>query len=434
MKEEIKVGFFVLAGIVFLATAIFLLGDFSFKKHYNIDVVFKEVAGLADKSNVRLNGVEVGKVKKVYIDQDKVVVKISIESGVIIYKNSKFSIGSTSIIGSKFLQIDQGSADSGVLANGEIVYGENSLSMEKAITQAIGNLENFMSSVNKNGEFGKNLNDVVLNVKNLTATLNEMISVSQPHIENSMARMEDVLNNLKSLTDRLDKLTDKIDKGEGTIGALISDKNTKEDVKAAISNIKDSTDSLRKYLNKTSKIRTYWMWDTRYEPVSEYNMNSVGVKLYTSENKYYYAGISNFFNIKNQDRGITYEEKNRVDAYMGWEWKKADFYIGALMSNAGAGIIYRPFYYDHILGKFSFLFEGNDFARNRVIKGRKFNNPRYDVGLNYKVNSNLETGIRVSDIVEVKRFSYSAKILFEDKDLAYLFGFLGGSGSAMAIK
>lgn len=431
MKDETKVGLFVLSGLLFLATGIFLLGDFSFKSHYLFTVKFKDISGLADKSNIKLSGVEVGKVKEIYMDKDQVAVVLSVRRGVEIYRNSKFMIGATSIIGSKFLQIDQGDPQSGTIKEGETVYGENIISLDKAIINAVSDLQDFMKGLNNKGEFTRNLNEAVANLRDISADLSELVSVSKPSVEKTAARMDEITAKINSILEKTDALMARIEKGEGPLGTLISDNKSKEEIKQTINNIKEASDSIKTMMGKASRIKTYWYWDTRYEPLSKYNMNSAGVRIYTGKDKYYYGGMSNFFNIKNADRGISYEEKNTVDAYMGWDKKQADVYVGAIRGNAGAGIRYRPFYKDPLWGRISLLGEGNDFSRNRVIKGRKFNTPRYDVGFDFKLNKNAQVGMRISDIMEVKRVNYTAKILFEDKDLAYLFGLAGGSSMAL---
>ena len=95
MNGETKVGLFVLIGGVLFGTAIFLLGDYSFQKYYTISAEFIDVAGLPDKSTVKLSGVEVGKIKKIYLKNDKVVVQLAIRDGVKIYRDSRFLVGSS---------------------------------------------------------------------------------------------------------------------------------------------------------------------------------------------------------------------------------------------------------------------------------------------------------------------------------------------------
>ncbi|OGF12728.1 MAG: hypothetical protein A2024_07925 [Candidatus Edwardsbacteria bacterium GWF2_54_11] len=67
--------------------------------------------------------------------------------------------------------------------------------------------------------------------------------------------------------------------------------------------------------------------------------------------------------------------------------------------------------------------EGSEFSRNRRIKGRSFNDPRYDVGVDVTLNKYVSAGMRLNDMAETKRVNYTTRVLFEDKDIAYLFGF-----------
>ncbi|MBI4052203.1 MAG: MCE family protein [Elusimicrobia bacterium] len=111
MSTESKVGLFVLVGLVLLGWTIFLLGDVSLQRHYSMFVYFDDVSGLPNKAVVKLNGVEVGKVKEITLEGTKAKVELSIQQGVKIYKHAKFRIASTSIIGSKYLAIEQGDSD-----------------------------------------------------------------------------------------------------------------------------------------------------------------------------------------------------------------------------------------------------------------------------------------------------------------------------------
>src|ERR1700722_12471537 len=67
MRRELKVGSFVLLGIVLASIAIFLIGDnehfWQSKSAYYAS--FKEVAGLKPGSPVQLGGVDIGTVKRV---------------------------------------------------------------------------------------------------------------------------------------------------------------------------------------------------------------------------------------------------------------------------------------------------------------------------------------------------------------------------------
>ncbi len=434
MRNEIKVGFFVLAGIVLFGFSLFMLGDFSIEKRYPIYVIFDDVGGLANKSNVKLNGVEVGKIRNIWFEDEGVIVEVLINEKVKIYKNSKFYIASTSIIGSKFLQIEQGKPSSGVLKPGEKVYAVTRKPIEEMILDVAENVNMLIKEISKNGELAENLNETVKNLRGITSSLNQFFSSNSPKFDNISSNLEATTLRIKDLTAKLDNIITRLEKGEGTIGTLLTDEDTKNNVKQSILNIKDATKSLKDFVGKTSKIRTYWRWDFKYEPKARESYNDVGLKIFVNENKYYYAGISNFLNIKNKPRGISYEIPNTVDAYLGWKYPAGEFYIGIIRATGGFGIKYIPFYDDDFFGRFSLNFEANEFSRNRRIKGRGFNDARYDVGVDYKFNENFAANLRITDILEVKRLNISTKVLFEDKDIAYLLGFVGGGSASALVK
>ncbi|UPT76148.1 MAG: MlaD family protein [Elusimicrobiota bacterium] len=108
MSLETKVGAFVLGGLTLLATAIFLLGDVTFEKRYTLYAQFSDVANLSKDAPVKLSGVEVGQVRAIELVDGGARVVLSIRKGVDIYSDAAFLIGSTGIIGSKYLQVDQG--------------------------------------------------------------------------------------------------------------------------------------------------------------------------------------------------------------------------------------------------------------------------------------------------------------------------------------
>ncbi|MEF3279408.1 MAG: MCE family protein [Elusimicrobiota bacterium] len=434
MKDEIKVGFFVLAGIIVLGFSLFMLGDFSFEKRYLIYVAFDDVGGLANKSAVKLNGVEIGKIKDIKFKDSKVIAEILVKESVKIPRDSKFYIGSTSIIGSKFIQIERGKNESGMLEPQETVMAFSRKPLDEMITEVAENVNKLIKNLDSNGEFTKNLNDVVKNLRDITANLNDVIAANSPKLEGFSQKLDETMDNIKNLTSRLNSIVSKIDNGEGTIGTLLSDPGTKDDVKQSITNIKEATKSLKDFVGKTSKIKTYWKWDFKYENSSGQSFNDVGLKINVNDNKYYYVGASNIINIKNKPFGVSYEEPNTIDAYIGWGYPLWEFYIGAIRSTGGFGLRYTPFYYDDVLKSISVVAEANEFSRNRSIKDRFFNDARYDIGLLYKLSDKFSAGIKITDILEVKRVNVSTRVLFEDKDIANLLGLVGGGGTAALVK
>jgi len=426
MNSEMKVGLFVLVGGLLFGTAVFLLGDFSFQKFYTINTEFSDVAGLPDKATVKLSGVEVGKIKRIYLDNEKVIVQLSIFEGVKIFRDSKFLVGSTSVIGSKFLQINQGTPAAGKIKDGDTVTGEESVALDRALAKAVTSLEGLIRDIRGEGRLARDINEILANLREVTANVNDLVGTSKPHAENIMERMDSITAKLDAMLTKTDAIIDKVDRGEGVAGALISDVKMKAEVSEAVTNLKDASASVKSALGRVSGFHTYLKWDYKYEPLAHASKNDFGIKIYPRENRYYYLGAANMVNTKNAPRsgaGTDYEVLNTVDAQLGWDVKAFDLYAGILRGSGGFGLRWKPFYQNSKWDRINLLVEASEFGRNRSVRGRSFNDARYDAGVDVAINKYVSAGVRLNDLAETKRLNYTTRLLFEDKDISYLFGF-----------
>jgi phospholipid/cholesterol/gamma-HCH transport system substrate-binding protein len=154
MSLESKVGAFVLGGLTLIATALFLLGDVTFERRYVLYVNFADVGNLSKDAPVRLSGVEVGQVAEIELIDGGARVVAEVRHGVDVYNDSVFSVGSTGIIGSKFLQIDQGKKAAGVIPANSTIRGQDPVSIEKSLTVALEKLDKLLGDLTKPGPRG----------------------------------------------------------------------------------------------------------------------------------------------------------------------------------------------------------------------------------------------------------------------------------------
>jgi phospholipid/cholesterol/gamma-HCH transport system substrate-binding protein len=421
MNTEIKVGIFSLAGLLLLGLGIFLLGDFSIRKEYPLYVEFKDVAGLPDKSTVKLSGVEIGKVKDIAMDGDHVIVRVAVYDGVKIYRNSHFQIGSTSLIGSKYLQIDQGTSDSGVMEAGAHIQGDNTLPLDRMLTSTMASVQKLVDNVDQKGQLGKDLGATMANLRQLTANLNTLISSVQPRMEASMENVQSVSAKLDDLMAKVDLMMDKINSGQGTVGALVSDPKMKDDVKETMANVKDVTVKAKDILGRMGGFSVDWKYSTAYEPQADSWRSSFGIKISPRVGRYYYLGLANLRNTDDTLNPNNHQESNRVDAQLGWEGNNYDFYGGFVRGTGGVGIKYRPFSSD-VLNRLWLTGEVSDLGRNRTINGMYLNKPQYSLGAEVKVNRNISVSARSADIEGTGNSQYGVNVSFDDKDIAYLLG------------
>ena len=110
VQNNIKLGIFVLAGIVLFLAAVFLIGSENniFNKTFTAHAIFKNVEGLKEGDNVWLSGVKIGTVKEVRIVKEgRVIVSLSLKENQnkFIKKDATAFIGSDGLVGNKIVVI-----------------------------------------------------------------------------------------------------------------------------------------------------------------------------------------------------------------------------------------------------------------------------------------------------------------------------------------
>lgn len=127
-RVETTVGVFVVVGLLCIGYMAVKLGDVSIfgDDSYSLFARFSSVTGLKTGSSVEMLGIEVGKVQKLYLDQDKqqAMVELRIRNGVQIYDDAIASIKTSGLIGDKYVQIDPGGGGD-LLVQGDNVIDTN---------------------------------------------------------------------------------------------------------------------------------------------------------------------------------------------------------------------------------------------------------------------------------------------------------------------
>jgi phospholipid/cholesterol/gamma-HCH transport system substrate-binding protein len=145
-KVEITVGIFVVIGLICIGYMAIKLGDVSIfgDDSYSIFARFSSVTGLKQGSSVEMLGIEVGRVEKLFLDQDKqqAMVELRVNNGVLIYDDAIASIKTSGLIGDKYVQIDPGGGGD-LLGQGDAIFDTNSpLDIEALIGKfAFGSIE-----------------------------------------------------------------------------------------------------------------------------------------------------------------------------------------------------------------------------------------------------------------------------------------------------
>jgi len=232
MKNEIKVGLFVLVSIIailYLTFQVKSLEDFK-EKGYKLYAVVNDASGLAQKSRVKMRGVKIGIVKSMILEQNGVKLTLLIDNKVKIPVGSMVTLAQDNMLGGKYLKIIPSNSNKYYKPNGTITKYLAASSIEDVVN---------------------NINSAVKDVRVLIKKLNNTLD------ENTTQNIKETVSNIKESTQylrRIMKMADKklpvlIDNANSLIATY---KDTGKIIKRKIPDILDKTDTLVTRLNDIS--------------------------------------------------------------------------------------------------------------------------------------------------------------------------------------
>jgi phospholipid/cholesterol/gamma-HCH transport system substrate-binding protein len=121
---ETVVGVFVVIGLLCVAYMTVKLGKVSLfgDNYYSLYARFSSASGLREGSPVEIDGIEVGRVARMTLDQEKqlALITMKIRNDVKVYDDASAAIKTAGLIGDKFVKIDPG-------GGGEILKPEGTI-------------------------------------------------------------------------------------------------------------------------------------------------------------------------------------------------------------------------------------------------------------------------------------------------------------------
>jgi phospholipid/cholesterol/gamma-HCH transport system substrate-binding protein len=185
MSKVARLGAFIVLTLAILAAGVFVIGskEYLFQSTYQLKAQFDNVAGLAAGADVQVGGVHSGTVHSIELphkpgEQVTVIMDLDRSTHEIIKHDSVASIETAGVLGNQFVAITFGSAGQAEVKDGEIIQSEPPLEMSDLFKKTSGILDS-----------------------------------SQKAIDNATMA-----------TAHLNSVSAKIDSGQGTVGALVNDK------------------------------------------------------------------------------------------------------------------------------------------------------------------------------------------------------------------
>lgn len=276
LSREVKTGIFaIISLLLFILGYNFLKGSQLFDSSSTYYVKYDNVAGLAPSAPVTVNGMQVGKVKDVFLSSSrggKIIVEFTIDKEFHFSKSSLVKIYSSGFIGGNNLGVipDYSSNDlakSGDTLKGELQTGimdgllEKFTPIEKSILSTLKKLDTVLTDVDeimdeKTKENLRqsisNLNQTVSSFNGIASKMNTLLSDNEAELDNTFANLDKTTANfakfsdslaamdtgkmmadLQSTIEKFNNIATQIEKGEGSMGKLLKDEKLYNNLEGA---------------------------------------------------------------------------------------------------------------------------------------------------------------------------------------------------------
>jgi phospholipid/cholesterol/gamma-HCH transport system substrate-binding protein len=364
-----------------------------------------DASGLVKASNVRVAGINVGIIKDIKLENGQARVEMVLQGDLPLTKSARIEIRPNGILGDKHVEIITGDPRDPPLRSGEqVLVVDDRASVDRLISE-VSKITKSLSTVAENiksateGDTDKPLGRIISNIEQLTGDLASLSKDKKGEITEIVDQIHSITTSLDELVNdegrdgiksavkqslaRLDttmknfeEISGKINRGEGTLGKLINDEKTVEELNTAIEGING-------FLDAGSKI------STSLDYHSNYMANGSGAKSYLSVRVQ--PGLDRFYEVGVVDdpRGVTestttqlntdgtqstireqkrFENRLKFNALFGKNFY--DFTVkGGIIENAG-GI---AFDYNLLRRKLRLSLEAFDFGNFNLRASARYN-------------------------------------------------------------
>ncbi len=370
---------------------------------------FQSVSGLVRKVPVEVSGIPAGFIQSIDLVDGRARVIVRVRKDVKVYANSSLSVRDRGILGDRFLMLNPGTPDAALLGDGDEIpktFSQGDLErLTSSLAETADLVKSLVESDNPKGALGQvivNLRDttkqikdmvgenegrfnrIMANVDSFTSDLKDITGENKDDIHNVLVSMSDTLSSLKEVlgkdgsfrkaADNLDstmaslqRVADKIDKGEGTIGKLVNDETTVNNLNQAIDTVNDTLGVFRKI---QLGIRYRGEWLTGAQELQ----SLIGISVAPTPDQYVMlefvsapVGVARVTDTVVLSNGVpvtttqTIQTNDNLLLSLFYAKRLWDLTarVGLMRSRAGIGLDY------HLLrDKFIVSFEGFDFSRD----------------------------------------------------------------------
>lgn len=253
--SELKVGLLTLmalASVVFMSVKI-TSNQPGFGSYVTYRTMLDDASGIMEKSNIKVAGINAGKIKKIELSGNKALLTFEMRDGIKVTKNSRLTVKSVGFLGDKYIDVDLGAADAERLPEESFIPSEIGGGFDQLGKQA--------------GEMIKEIKEVAVLIKEslkekdganrlekITANIREITEDVKNLIKRNDGKIDEIVENVKVITEQLQFETDRLQKGSlmadlKKVGPILDNADKAvADLKEIIADVKDGKGTVGKLL------------------------------------------------------------------------------------------------------------------------------------------------------------------------------------------
>lgn len=336
-------------------------GVFGGSKEFTFSV--DNASGLVKNSAVKMAGIKVGVIKDIVLEDGRARIHILIDKDVPMTASSKIELKTDGILGDKHVELIPGQVDDPQIESGTALgSADNSKGIDNVMVEVgrvAKQMNQFISNLNKatNGEGDEStpIGRIVKNIERMSADLAQITGRNKEKVNDIIDRLQSLSKNLDTYINEenlarvenairnVEEVTEKLNKGEGTLGRLINDDQTVEELNSAISNV-------NKFLGGADKMEASVDFHSEYLTESDLTKSFLGLKIQPGLDRYYeiqviddpkgvkrstYTETSNNGGpVQTEDKTVTFQNKIKLTALFAKNFY--DFTVkGGIIENSG---------------------------------------------------------------------------------------------------
>lgn len=300
-SPEFKVGFFVVLVSTLVGGMAMKLaegpGMFTGTNTYYFRA--DSAGGLIPNSAVKMAGIKIGIIEKILLEDGRARIVISLDGDTKLTESTTATLKADGILGDKHVEIIPGKPEDVQLPSGseiKLAAGKGGMDDVMAdvsrVAKSMNELLDMLNKAAQNADDSTAIGRIMGNIEDLTADLSEITNENKGKLAEILDRVRNLSKNVDtyineetlSRVDRslknIEDITAKLNKGEGTLGRLINDEQTVEELNSAIS-------SVNKFLGGADKLETSVDFHSEFLSASSTSKSFIGLKLQPGLDRYY---------------------------------------------------------------------------------------------------------------------------------------------------